>query len=537
MKYIIISILLNFILFTSFGQLPKKPYEPLQFENATPVWYKTIGDSVFKNAYYDEYNKLSASYNHKPIIKDEFIFTLLNVHGRDQEGGYIEKRRLATGERIWFNKFDLTTFDRQEVPRLLNITKEGHVEVISQRLKIPFSTNNDLYWTGRNMSLVYRKYHSETGQLLVENIPQENDSNALVTNYSAFTIGKFISFIYPEKDGNFRYIERIYEGNKYYFVTVKFDKTGHAIGKPDTVNLGKDTTYPSLDYKGPDTLIYLYYHPDDKKAYIQYYNYEFEKYNEVTLQGFDTTFIMYTWEVSQNYCIFYNVLPGDPPLKLDRYFIYVYDFKGQLLKQWKIDFEFNVYWAIQYMEELNELLIVESRYAVSQHPDRVINSFITKGDSLLRLKELAFKDPLRAGDIYYMQRVGDNILSSMFEGAFYYIDSTKFEQDIFAQAISMVLISPAELGLRDTLSASEPALQLSLYPNPGHDVIKVGQTDMSRPYHWEVFDMGGKKYSQGTFHTDENTIDISQLPPGLYFLGLYDAITFKMVGGRKFIKT
>ena len=285
------------------AQLPKVPYQPIQFENITPDWYFTSGSEVFKSPYYDVYNKLYRYYFQKPVLENNYIYNLLLVDGRDQEGAYLEKIDSETGEKIWFNYFDLTTSDRQEAPVLMRINSGESVEIVSQRLNVPFSTENDLYNSGVDMSVVYRKYSDVDGKLMEELIPEASDTLALRTQFSAFVRGNRVSYFFSEEDGNFRYIERLKFNNKYKFKSYKIDKRGHVLSQTDTIDLGYDVFNANLLKKGPDTLVYFYFNPIEKQAYIQYYSYDLNKIDEKPLEGFNINFGILMREANENHVL------------------------------------------------------------------------------------------------------------------------------------------------------------------------------------------------------------------------------------------
>ena len=178
------------------AQLPKIPYQPIQFENITPDWYFTSGSEVFKSPYYDEFNKLNRNSFQEINVEGDHLYNLFKVHGRDQEGAYLEKVDLNSGNQKWFTYFDLTTGDRQEVPVLMRIKSGEYIELLSQKLNVPFSTENDLYLSGTDMSVVYRKYDDATGALIEEIIPDSNDTLSLRTQHSFFPRGNDVSYFF-----------------------------------------------------------------------------------------------------------------------------------------------------------------------------------------------------------------------------------------------------------------------------------------------------------------------------------------------------
>ncbi|MBK7009933.1 MAG: hypothetical protein IPH36_15515 [Saprospiraceae bacterium] len=335
----------------SAGPTPQIPYQPIQFENILPDWYFTSGSEVFKSPYYDEFNKLNRNSFQEINVEGDHLYNLFKVHGRDQEGAYLEKVDLNSGNQKWFTYFDLTTGDRQEVPVLMRIKSGEYIELLSQKLNVPFSTENDLYLSGTDMSVVYRKYDDATGALIEEIIPDSNDTLSLRTQHSFFPRGNDVSYFFSEDDGNFRYIERLKFGNKFKFKSYKIDKRGYVLSKSDTIDIGRDEFNAILLPKGKDTLVYLNFKTAEKQAYLQFFDYEMNKVDEKPLENFTTNFNILMREANGSHVLVQYT--EDKGMIFDSIVILAYDYNGKLLNKFKIEDEPNVF-AYKYLQSENE---------------------------------------------------------------------------------------------------------------------------------------------------------------------------------------
>ena len=530
----IVFILGIFLLKNLHAQLPRNPYQPIQLENLSPNWQFTSGSEVFKSQYYDEYNKLSRTSFQKILIDGQCFYNVFRVQGRDQEGAYIEKVDLLSGEKKWFNYFDLTTSDRQEVPVLIRVKNGEYVEVVSQRLNKPFSAENDLYNSGIDMSLVYRKYNDVDGQLVDEHIPDENDSISIRTQYANFPIGNRVSYLFSEDDGNFRYIERLRFNNKFKFKSYKIDKRGHVLSKTDTIDIGRDVFNAVLLNKGVDTLVYLNFNPTEKQAYLQFFDFEMNKLDEKPLDKFTTDYNILFREANENHILVQYV--EQVPMAFDSLVIMAYDYNGNLLNTLKI--EDNIYdsAAYKYIDTEDEFLMLESRYQEDAYLKREIRVIKTENGNKIVKKSFSGTDSLRTFAPYSFYITNDNIIISMDEGAYYLNEDGKFKQDIFAQALSTMSVPLEQLGLVSSNKDLPEDVLLSLYPNPAHDYLHFSGQGIENSDRWEIYDLRGHlvKSSSTIENITEQRIEIRDLIPGMYFVSFRDRKTHQLYSKRFF---
>ncbi|MBK8851913.1 MAG: T9SS type A sorting domain-containing protein [Saprospiraceae bacterium] len=516
------------------AQLPKIPYQPIQFENILPDWYFTSGSEVFKSPYYDEFNKLNRNSFQEINVEGDHLYNLFKVHGRDQEGAYLEKVDLNSGNQKWFTYFDLTTGDRQEVPVLMRIKSGEYIELLSQKLNVPFSTENDLYLSGTDMSVVYRKYDDGTGALIEEIIPDSNDTLSLRTQHSFFPRGNDVSYFFSEDDGNFRYIERLKFGNKFKFKSYKIDKRGYVLSKSDTIDIGRDEFNAILLPKGKDTLVYLNFKTAEKQAYLQFFDYEMNKVDEKPLENFTTNFSILFREANENHILVQYI--EQVPMAFDSLVIMAYDYNGNLLNTLKI--EDNIYdsAAYKYIDTEDEFLMLESRYQEDAYLKREIRVIKTENGNKIVKKSFSGTDSLRTFAPYSFYITNDNIIISMDEGAYYLNEDGKFKQDIFAQALSTMSVPLEQLGLVSSNKDLPEDVLLSLYPNPAHDYLHFSGQGIENSDRWEIYDLRGHlvKSSSTIENNKEQRIEIRDLIPGMYFVSFRDRKTHQLYSKRFF---
>ncbi|MBK7788051.1 MAG: hypothetical protein IPJ54_05640 [Saprospiraceae bacterium] len=73
------------------AQLPKIPYQPIQFENILPDWYFTSGSEVFKSPYYDEFNKLNRNSFQEINVEGDHLYNLFKVTWKRSGRGLFRK--------------------------------------------------------------------------------------------------------------------------------------------------------------------------------------------------------------------------------------------------------------------------------------------------------------------------------------------------------------------------------------------------------------------------------------------------------------
>ena len=290
------------------------------------------------------------------------------------------------------------------------------------------------------------------------------------------------------------------------------------MSQTDTIDLGYDVFNANLLKKGPDTLVYFYFNPIQKQAYVQYYSYDLNKMDEKPLEGFNINFGILMREVNENHVLVQYT--EDTEMFFDSVVILAYDYSGKLLNKFKFLDEPNVSFAYKYLEQENEFLVFQSRYKDGAFLKRESRVFKTQNGSMIFKKSITGLDSLRVFSPYSFQFIGDDLIVSMAEGAFYVNDKAKFEQDIFAQAFSTMRVPLDQLGLVSSNKELVEEASVSLYPNPAHDYLYVSGQCIENYDRWEIFDLWGRlvKSSSGLENKIEQRIQINDLISGMYLI-------------------
>ena len=117
----------------------------------------------------------------------------------------------------------------------------------------------------------------------------------------------------------------------------------------------------------------------------------------------------------------------------------------------------------------------------------------------------------------FVDGVGEDLVQEMIEGA-----TCAPLTDLYEYANRQWVISDGEeifvtyntcLNCDGTENASEVNLQFGIYPNPSSDQITI--KDAPSKFNYSIFSSLGQKIAVGS---NNNTIDVSLLMPGFYFL-------------------
>jgi hypothetical protein len=92
----------------------------------------------------------------------------------------------------------------------------------------------------------------------------------------------------------------------------------------------------------------------------------------------------------------------------------------------------------------------------------------------------------------------------------------------------MIPLPPAPLSVSDS-----EEVQLSLYPNPATDVIRLNGLKLS-DYQFQITDVQGKQLSENQYSVRNSEINIREFTAGVYILNIYK--DNQRVASKKFVK-
>lgn len=115
---------------------------------------------------------------------------------------------------------------------------------------------------------------------------------------------------------------------------------------------------------------------------------------------------------------------------------------------------------------------------------------------------------------------GDYVIDAYYNGAL----SAYPSSDCYVQGPSHWIVKIKVLSLMSVQSA-EDENALLLYPDPADDHIDISSTLFNANEEWEfkLYDLPGAEVFSGKVRKENNTIDVSTLPKGLYFISLRSA--------------
>jgi hypothetical protein len=93
---------------------------------------------------------------------------------------------------------------------------------------------------------------------------------------------------------------------------------------------------------------------------------------------------------------------------------------------------------------------------------------------------------------------------------------------------NFVVLNPASIGIEEDALAST-----KIYPNPARDILNVDLPEGLGTTEVYIFNTSGTLVNKATFMSGNNTIDVANLPSGMYILQLSSDVATKQV---KFIK-
>ncbi|MBK8111293.1 MAG: hypothetical protein IPK46_13625 [Saprospiraceae bacterium] len=128
--------------------LPTRPYEPMNYDSLSPIWYHTFYDRKgIGSDTCDGYNFIEFIYHIEPIIEDNYIYVAVGTRNTKDlnTGALIEKRRLSDGELVWQSSLTYPEVGRQEVPRFMNIVNKEYLEVYYLKRNKPFDVSDPYY--------------------------------------------------------------------------------------------------------------------------------------------------------------------------------------------------------------------------------------------------------------------------------------------------------------------------------------------------------------------------------------------------------
>lgn len=263
-------ILLFFSISVIFGQLPQKPWNPIEFNSKEPLWQNTLYDEYAKSDSTDGYNKLEFWFD-DVIIFDNSIITYSYIKSKDIEGGFIQRTDLSSGKTIWKNRFDYILDGKQKGPKSMFLNKNNNVEIIGNVSLDSFSNNRFLPFGVRDdRTVFFRKIYDVNSGKLIYNF-EANENTGLMMSYSIAGGSRHTRMYKNEIEENIKIIRNPLINGSQALQMVEIDTFGVPLSYSDTLKI---TGLVRAILKDDSTLIALT--SDSQRIVLQYFDEKFK---------------------------------------------------------------------------------------------------------------------------------------------------------------------------------------------------------------------------------------------------------------------
>lgn len=544
MKQSLIIIILFFYVF-SFGQLPKRPYEKIIFNNKSPVWYETCFDSSLVNEESDGYNIFSlGTITIEPIIEEEYMISL---HGKfdleygGDDGALIQKRNIKNGEVIWSIVYGYINSGIQEIPFKMYKDEEGFLHVLGYRRKknAKLDTFPPFLWFPTDSCLLtYRKIDIETGKVLELLSPDDNDPDAFYLLASIDRARQYGHIMTTKKPDEFIFWQRIITDDL-DVATVRFrrlNKFGKATSKLDSIRLNTPTNgYINFLQLSADTFVHVSFNRVDQKITLYYYNDQFYLFDSLELNSIPGNFRIHTHAsiIKNKYLLIQTV---DLAIDHYRFFDAVFDFKGNLVDYYdQRSYEFLSYWS-SFDHIRKKILVMISR--LNFNPLQYVCS-LNETNGIGGLKEICRFEPsdtLRTSNgllIFTIDK--ENTMIYFNESNMYFDQFNKVQFDNSARAKSYIVFNASDIGLNPvSVEASLGRINVKVQPNPTQDELMIAFDEDINGVFYIVDNLGNVLVQRQIQSERKILLQLDYLQPGMYYLKMEDQL--KGVHTKRFIK-
>ncbi len=303
MKYIPNITSIRFLIFHLFFliELPVNAQQyQLSFTGYSPKWIHLSIDSTLLGSGLNGVNHIS---NPKPIIvKGNSGFIVYERQFSDNEGCFIEKINLNTGDALSTRYYDLRNNDRHEVPVYAFINTRNRLEILNFRRN---PKDKSIIW----LKSFFSSWEMDTSNLNIirHTFANEKDTATLPLLRQISGYNYFDTYLFPYSDSTYLYIRKRVdvEEDSLSFANYSWniDKNGHIL-KDTIVKRLHPKNSPSvvngqiLKMSGDSIITFQYWKsPDGSKrsATIEFFNKDFQsisRYEIIHLIEFNETPIL-----------------------------------------------------------------------------------------------------------------------------------------------------------------------------------------------------------------------------------------------------
>lgn len=525
--------------------LPTRPYEPMNYDSLSPIWYHTFYDSKgIGSDTCDGYNFIEFIYHIEPIIEDNYIYVAVGTRNtRDlNTGALIEKRRLSDGELVWQSSLTYPEVGRQEVPRFMNIVNKEYLEVYYLKRNKPFDVSDPYYLlksgVSYDMSLSKRTFELESGEILTYLDSSDTVSTNIKYSYkTGESLGSSNLYSFGK---NMLYVAQNIQIGKPFYVSHFMEEDCDFI-RSDTFWISGIQRGNNVAKISDDSLIIIE-EVFNKPALLHLFNNQFELIKTVELENIDFPKEIKLIEANSTGILIECLIKKD--LLYHTYQLVIIDFNGKVRK--KVNF-INENTYIRIYDVLNwgingEILLMAKKYVIdtltnplpnqNYEVSQAVDFWYADAQSDLHLiKRYKSKDNRRYVLPYVQKSVkldnGDYIVF-LLESAIDTISlkSAGFENDFDARASSIMRITPQQAGLSVTnIDETTPSgLLFKVFPNPVKDKLHIVANNSNIDL-IIIKDVFGRlcyhEFISGKFDLeDQMEISMKDMTAGIYFITL-----------------
>ena len=534
-------IFLGLLNYNMFSQII--PYIPIEFVDLTPKWtHVSIDSTLIDEDKYDGMTHLSfvEDYPLPYLIDGNNLYIVSNTRIKtnyENEGVFIEKLDISTGQTIWTNHFDYRNNSRQEYVESVYINKKGNLEVVSDRkINKPKDSFGHIFY-GDTALLSIRNYSILNGELLSHEYSNSSDTHSLRIRYSS----ENRTILFPLKNEKFLYIKNSVHKIEQFLI----DKNGYLLAEPmlDSVTFENSFNPDSIIFPhrfvmlkiSKDTLLVLnlLYDKDDKQGFekqakLTLYDKSLnikkvlkidsilpERYDFIRIDNADKNHIYLSGRYEKHI--------GEK----DTFFYYIFNWDGEVKKRFTSMY-YGEYISLEttYLEREQEFIAV----GISEDWTK-LKFFITKQNEGLTLqKEFVFKENGRVFTPYFIKQLdnGDILLKGY--------NRLANGGNNYLLWHTWIRIKAEDLGLIGTYVKEnyKNKTRISIFPTPArnHLTITTNEAQFNRII---IYDILGRVVHIEKFSIEnKKTISIDYLNKGLYIANIY--INNFKIGVKKFIK-
>ncbi|MBK7011051.1 MAG: T9SS type A sorting domain-containing protein [Saprospiraceae bacterium] len=522
-------ILLFFSISVIFGQLPQKPWSPIEFKSKEPLWQNTLYDEYAKSDSTDGYNKLEFWFD-DVIIFDNSIVTYSYIKSKDIEGGFIQRTDLSSGETIWKNRFDYILDGKQKGPKSMFLNKYNNVEIIGNVSLDSFSTNRFLPFGVRDdRTVFFRKIYDVNSGKLIYNY-EANEDTGLMMSYSIGGGSRHTRMYKNEFEENIKIIRNPLINGSQALQMVEIDTFGVPLSYSDTLKI---TGLVRAILKDDSTLIALT--SDSQRVVLQYFDEKFKTKKIIKLPkeiSSDNYGIKSYDPIEKTFFIVSQIFNINSIDSFVEFKIYKISTEGQLLGEWSFfSYKNHILNILNYGDDVyvfNYENSVEKSDSVSTISIRKANEVGTF-DKIYNL-ELTDEDKI----VFVMHSFvnnAKNLILLLDESSLYKYASNSYAVDKYANALTVMAFNDVEFPF--ILSTKKELSQnyFKVQPNPS-DVFNFYSDVCIEKI--EIYNSYGQTIKNISFNSESGVFDLSDVSNGVYFIKAFTCL--KRVVNYKIIK-